>query len=100
MRIDKQVTFERGRFGACLDFFQWGSTFFVLNPPLKNAFLRYALPLRYALLAEKGCFQVFFFYLKMFFFFFASVNLKKESNLIYIIVVVKSVGCLILAEKL
>ena len=36
--------------GACLDTFQKGFTnFFVLNLPLKYAYLRYALPVKYAL---------------------------------------------------
>ena len=36
--------------GACLDIFQKGFTnFFVLNLPLKYAYLRYALPVKYAL---------------------------------------------------
>ena len=36
--------------GACPDIFQKGFTnFFVLNLPLKYAYLRYALPVKYAL---------------------------------------------------
>ena len=36
--------------GACLDIFQKGFTnYFVLNLPLMYAYLRYALPLKYAL---------------------------------------------------
>ena len=36
--------------GACLDIFQKGFTnFFVFNLPLKYAYLRYALPVKYAL---------------------------------------------------
>ena len=41
--------------GACLDIFQKGFTnFFVLNLPLKYAYIRYALPVKYALCALRN----------------------------------------------
>ena len=44
--------------GACLDIFQNGFTnFFVLNLPLKYAYLRYALPVKYALCVLRNIYQ-------------------------------------------
>ena len=53
--------------GECLDIFQkWFTNFFVLNLPLKYAYLKYALPVKYALSVlrniypKKSVFKMFF----------------------------------------
>ena len=53
------------RLGACLDFFQRGFTiFFALNLPLKCAFLRNALSVKYAIFSRKTLCLKYFFLLR------------------------------------